>query len=171
MEILTIGFLLAIVVLLISVIPTFMRHSIRTLGHGLLSELLNLIHYTYRQSPVFHAVGRILTDRKCPKGVPALDVCEKVSDRCYRVLGLNPGSHTLQGTNTWLVGSGPVKILVDTGEDISADAYVSMLFNKAFPASGTQSLSHILLTHGHGTFIPAPFTTVHLSLWANVINV
>ncbi len=117
---------------------------------GLISCSLNQLHHFCRKFPLFHALAKLLADRKCPKDLPSLDNIEKVSDRCYRILGLNPGDHTLQGSNTWLIGCGENKILVDTGEDITARAYVDLLVHTAMPLTGTKRLSVILLTHGHG---------------------
>jgi ribonuclease/clavin/mitogillin len=122
----------------------------REFGRGLYSYILNECHGIFTKSKSIHALGRIVADRKCPKDLPPLDVFERVSPICVRVLGLNPGAHTLQGTNTWLLGSGDERMLVDTGEDITCTEYVQLLFEKVFPATGTKALSAILLTHGHG---------------------
>lgn len=128
---------------------------------GILSETMNSFHGVYRSSAIVHAVGRYASDNKAPKGLPTLTKFEKVSDGTYRILGLNPGSHTLQGTNTWLIAAssdssfarknpGQGHILVDTGEDVTATKYIDFLFEEVFPATGTKSISSILLTHGHG---------------------
>ena len=56
---------------------------------------------------------------------------------------------TLSGTNTWLVGNGPSKILIDTGEFGTSEKYVKYLIGTVFPLTSTTSISTILLTHGH----------------------
>jgi ribonuclease/clavin/mitogillin len=90
---------------------------------------------------------------KKPDYLPPVDNIEKVSDRVYRILGQNPGYHTLQGTNTYLITglhTNGEHVLLDAGESGAAsDKYCSVLFNEVFPVTQTKRLSMILLTHGH----------------------
>lgn len=117
---------------------------------GLYSLFVYYIHKKYKQFSWLHALGRLLLDYKCDARLDRLDLLYRISDSCFQVLGLNPGSHTLQGTNTYLIGSGKSKILVDTGEDITSSKYVKFLFNEILPLTNTVYIEAILLTHGHG---------------------
>ncbi|KAL0081568.1 beta-lactamase-like protein [Phycomyces blakesleeanus] len=71
----------------------------------------------------------------------------RLSERVWRVLGLNPGKFTLQGTNTYLVGKGPQKILVDSGQGIPK--YIDLLEDSLKSISPDAYISDVLLTHGH----------------------
>jgi glyoxylase-like metal-dependent hydrolase (beta-lactamase superfamily II) len=68
------------------------------------------------------------------------------SPRVVTALGLNPGIFTGPGTNTYLVGTGARRILVDTGQGVPA--FVEVL-ERAMKRAGCAGLQEIVLTHGH----------------------
>ncbi|KAL8872459.1 MAG: hypothetical protein Q9174_001915 [Haloplaca sp. 1 TL-2023] len=68
-----------------------------------------------------------------------------LSNRVVRFLGSNPGSMQLQGTNTYLVGTGSSRILVDTGE--GAPQWARNV--TGYLEDHDVSISHVLLTHWH----------------------
>ncbi len=61
-------------------------------------------------------------------------------------MGMNPSAMTLQGSNTYLVGSGKERILIDTGEG-HAD-YLANL-TSAMKSVGCEKISMVILTHHH----------------------
>jgi glyoxylase-like metal-dependent hydrolase (beta-lactamase superfamily II) len=75
--------------------------------------------------------------------LPDVDVW---SQRVVVALGQNPGVFTGPGTNTYLVGTGPKRILLDTGE--GRPAYLDVL-ERACARAGVTGLQEIVLTHGH----------------------
>ncbi|KAL8945112.1 MAG: hypothetical protein Q9211_000385 [Gyalolechia sp. 1 TL-2023] len=70
---------------------------------------------------------------------------ERLSPLVLRILGGNPGKFTLQGTNTYLIGNGPRRILIDTGEGLPT---WSKLLSSIL-SSECITISDALLTHWH----------------------
>ena len=75
--------------------------------------------------------------------MPDLDVW---SERVTVALGQNPSAFTGPGTNTYLIGTGTGRILLDPGQGVPG--YLPVL-ERAMQRSGCERLQEIVLTHGH----------------------
>jgi glyoxylase-like metal-dependent hydrolase (beta-lactamase superfamily II) len=75
--------------------------------------------------------------------MPELDVW---SERVAVALGMNPSLFTGPGTNTYLIGTGPRRILLDTGQ--GRPEYVPVL-ERALERCGCEGIQEIVLTHAH----------------------
>ncbi|CAI7622323.1 unnamed protein product [Penicillium glandicola] len=78
-------------------------------------------------------------------GLPYLPAVTELSTEVVRILGGNPGEMQLQGTNTYLVGSGQERILIDTGQ--GCPIWLTTLVN--YLEKHQLSISQVLLTHWH----------------------
>lgn len=75
----------------------------------------------------------------------ALPEVERLSPLCIRILGGNPSKFALQGTNTYLLGRGPRRILIDTGE--GKPSWIAAL--KKTLAEEKATVTSALISHWH----------------------
>ncbi|KAF9940859.1 hypothetical protein BGZ65_005882 [Modicella reniformis] len=71
----------------------------------------------------------------------------RLSERVVRILGLNPGKFTLQGTNTYLIGKGSRKVLLDTGE--GNPDYIPLLQTALDQDLKGATISRVICSHWH----------------------
>lgn len=71
---------------------------------------------------------------------------DRWSERVVVALGQNPSAFTGPGTNTYLVGTGQRRILLDTGQGVPE--YLPVL-DEALEVAGCEGIQEIVLTHGH----------------------
>ncbi|EXJ60120.1 hypothetical protein A1O7_04272 [Cladophialophora yegresii CBS 114405] len=84
------------------------------------------------------------------QNLPHLPDWERLSTNIIRIMGGNPSKFTLQGTNTYLLGSGPSRILIDTGS--GEKKWIDTVRAVLTSASASPKPLHIstcLLTHWH----------------------
>ena len=77
--------------------------------------------------------------------LPSLPEVQRLSPRCIRVLGGNPGKFSLQGTNTYLLGTGSQRLLIDTGE--GKPSWIAAL--RRTLALENATVSSAIITHWH----------------------
>lgn len=80
---------------------------------------------------------------------------ERLSDRVICILGQNPSSFTLNGTNIYLIGTGKRRVLLDAGEGSPKAELVLALLERVFHAENVEGLDEIIITHLHHDHVGA----------------
>ena len=83
------------------------------------------------------------------KSAPRQPPWERLSPTVLCVLAHNPSAFTLNGTCCYLVGTGPKRLLIDTGEDSFGHARFLETLDDCMQANGIEGLEMILITHLH----------------------
>lgn len=106
----------------------------------------NVIAYYYNYAK-YRIVNSFLNSVMSSDNVgEALHPVFRCGDHCVRILGQNAGKFTLQGTNTYLLGTGRSRILVDTGD---GNGEYGKVLGKVLRAENVDEISCVLLSHGH----------------------
>ena len=76
--------------------------------------------------------------------LPPVPIVEQLSRLVVVALGMNPSPFSLRGTNTYLVGTGKARVLIDTGDADFVAEYIPVL-RRAVTESGAEGNSEISL--------------------------
>jgi len=93
-------------------------------------------------------MSRVLTQhiKGGSRTLPPLENITMITPLVTRILAQNGGPYTLQGTNTYLVGKGSERLLIDTGS--GNPEYIPVL-KEAMNKAGCETLKGIIITHWH----------------------
>ena len=119
-----------------------LRSTLMLLSSAAASALMQGLH---SMKPPQWLIQRFSSGKAAPN-LPYMPTWERLDDCVVRVSGLNPGLHTLQGTNTYLIGRGKARLLLDTGE--GKPEYLSHL-QSVMGEVGCEEITAIILTHYH----------------------
>lgn len=93
--------------------------------------------------------GRLLAHfQNGQTSLPPVPIVEQLSQLVVVALGMNPSPFSLRGTNTYLVGNGKARVLIDTGDADFVAEYIPVL-RRAVTESGAEGIEQIILTHWH----------------------
>lgn len=102
-------------------------------------------HILFHQVRLLRAFSTKQQRPSMAASLPDLPPISRLSPSIVRIVAGNPSKFTLQGTNTYLVGTGPQRILIDTGEGFPAWAgRLSQVLREE-----NASVRTVLLTHWH----------------------
>lgn len=87
---------------------------------------------------------RVVTSSMLGLSLPDID---RWSDRVIDVLGQNPGPFTGPGTNTYVVGTGARRLLIDAGQGV--DEHVDLLAKALDELAEGATIDTVALTHAH----------------------
>lgn len=72
---------------------------------------------------------------------------DRWSERVIVVLGQNPGPFTGPGTNTFILGTGRCRLLIDTGQGVAK--HIDLLESALVDWAGGATIETVVLTHAH----------------------
>lgn len=122
------------------VVPALQRHRThRGVARIPLREFLSFHARVRWQSLLLWASGVSST-------LEVLSDVAAIAPHVLRIMGQNPSRMTLRGTNTYLVGDGAKRILIDASD--GNDKYMATLLRVCRDA-GVTEITDVLLTHGH----------------------
>jgi glyoxylase-like metal-dependent hydrolase (beta-lactamase superfamily II) len=102
-----------------------------------------------RTFPIANRSSSSSPAKKMTTPLPHLPSITRLSPLITRILGANPSKYTLQGSNTYLIGSGSSRILLDTGE---GKPEWKDLLTKVLRQEGVK-LQCVVLSHWHGDHV------------------